>query len=226
MESTRLRDCPLSMTHSSRLFRASYPPPWRLFIGALVLMLMVSCGGAHPNSSDPNAPRPPLDQSGFVQHTETTVVHVPMDALTKWRQSVSLESILHGTKRIPGVDHTVMIQGVWPETGARRRVFLKDGNTTTEEVLVNRRPGLFRYEVWGFTNWARYLTDYGVGEFQFREVPGGTEVQWTYSFHKRSWLMTPVVSWVVQNDFAQFMRSALQTMKESAEAAQNVRSEW
>ncbi len=180
-------------------------------------MLMVSCGGAHPNSPDPNAPRPPVDQRGFVRHTETTVVHVPMDALTKWRRSVSLESILHGTKRIPGVDHTVMIRGVWDETGARRRVFLKDGNTTIEEVLVNQRPGLFQYEVWGFTNRARFLTDYAVGEFQYRAVQSGTEVQWTYSFHKRSWLMTPVVSWVVQNDFAEFMRSTLQTMKESAE---------
>ena len=223
MESTRLRDCPLSITHSSPSFRTSYAPRWRLFMGALFLMLMVSCGGAHPRSPDPNAARPPVDQAGFVQHTETTVVNVPMDALTKWRRSVSLESILHGTKRIPGVDHTVMIHGVWDEAGARRWVFLKDGNTTTEEVLVNQRPALFRYEVWGFTNWARFLTDYAVGEFQFREVPGGTEVQWSYSFHKRSWLMTPVVSWVVQNDFAAFMRSAVQTMKESAERAERER---
>jgi hypothetical protein len=29
--------------------------------------------------------------------------------------------------------------------------------------------------------------------------------------------MTPVVSWVVQNDFAEFMRSALQTLKAAAE---------
>jgi hypothetical protein len=179
--------------------------------------LMVSCGGAEPSSPDPNAARPPVNQGGFVRHTETIVVRVPMDALIKWRRSVSLESILHGTKRIPGVDHTVMIHGVWDETGARRRVFLKDGNTTTEEVLVNQRPALFRYEVWGFTSRARFLTDYAVGEFQFHEVPGGTEVQWTYSFHKRSWLMAPVVSWVVQNDFAEFMRSALQTFKAAAE---------
>lgn len=207
MESTRWFGCLLSAAHSSRLL-----------MGAFLSMLMVSCGGAHPNSPDPNAPRPPVDQRGFVRHTETTVVHVPMDALTKWRQSVSLESILHGTKGIPGVDHTVMIHGVWDETGARRRVFLKDGNTTTEEVLVNQRPALFRYEVWGFTNWARFVTDYAVGEFQYREVPGGTEVQWTtYSFHKRSWLMTPLFLWVVQNDFAEFMRSALQTMKAAAE---------
>jgi Polyketide cyclase / dehydrase and lipid transport len=198
--------CHLSPAYSSGLLMAGF-----------LSTLMISCGGAHPSAPDPNARRPPVDQNGFVRHTETIVVRVPMEALTKWRQSVSLESILHGTKRIPGVDHTVMIHGVWDETGARRRVFLTDGNTTTEEVLVNQRPALFRYEVWGFTNWARFLIDYAVGEFQFHEVPGGTQVQWTYSFHKRSWLMTPMVSWVVQNDFAEFMRSALQTMQEAAE---------
>jgi hypothetical protein len=107
-----------------------------LLTAGFLSTLTVSCGGAHPTSPDPNAPRPPVDQSGFVQHTEGTVVHVPMGALTKWRRSVSLESLLHGTKRSPG---------------------------------------------------------------------------------ERSWLMTPVISWVVQNDFAEFTRSTLQRMKEAAE---------
>lgn len=217
MESARWFGCQLSPTYFWCLLTGGHSTRLGLLMAGFLSTLMVSCGGAHPSSPDPKAARPLVDQSGFVRHTETIVVHVPMDALTKWRRSVSLESILHGTKRIPGVDHTVMIHGVWDETGARRRVFLKGGNTTTEEVLVNQRPALFRYEVWGFANWARFLTDYAVGEFQFHEVPGGTEVRWTYSFHKRSWLMTPVVSWVVQNDFAEFMRSALQTMKEAAE---------
>ena len=218
MESTRWFRFRLSPAHSSRwrVLTAGGSTRLGLLTAAFLTTLTVSCGGADPSSPDPNTPRPPVDQTGFVRHTETIVVNVPMDALNEWRRAVSLENLLQGTKRIPGVDHTVMIHGVWDETGARRRVFLKDGNTTTEEVLVNQRPVLFRYEVWGFTNWARLLTDYAVG-FQFHEASGGTEVQWTYSFHRRSWLMTPMVSWVVQNDFAEFMRSTLQRMKEAAE---------
>ena len=207
----------LSPVGSVRLFGKGHPMRWHSLTTTLLSALTVSCGAAHPGSPDPNPPRPPVGQRGFVRHTETIVVQVPIDALNKWRRSVSLESILRGTKRIPGVDHTVMIHGVWDDAGARRRVFLKDGNTTTEEVLVNQRPALFRYEVWGFTNWARFLTDYAVGEFQYHEAPGGTEVQWTYSFHKRSWLTAPVLSWVAQHEFADFMRSALRTMKHTAE---------
>lgn len=215
MTASRRFSCRLS----AHLLRGAHSTRWRLLITSVVSTLTLSCGAAHPGSADPNGPRPPVDESGFVRHTESTMVQVPIDVLTKWRRSVSLERILHGTKRIPGVDHTVMIHGVWDEAGARRRVFLKDGNTTTEEVLVNQRPALFRYEVWGFTNWARFLTDYAVGEFQFREAPGGTEVKWTYSFHERSWLTAPLVSWVVQNEFADFMRSGLKTMKDAAERA-------
>jgi hypothetical protein len=189
----------------------------RLVTAGLLSMLAMSCGAAPKEASDPNGPRPPLDQSGFVRHTETITVQMPIQALDKWRRSRPLETILHGTKRIPGVDHTEVIRGTWGEAGARRRVILKDGNQTTEEILEDKRPSLFRYEVWGFTNWARFLTDYAVGEFQFQEVPGGTEVHWTYSFHQKSILVSPLVAWVVQNDFAEFMRSTLQTMKQEAE---------
>ncbi len=110
-----------------------------------------------------------------------------------------------------------MIRGTWGDVGARRRVIRKDGNQTLEDVLENRQPTLFRYEVWGFTDSARILTNYAVGEFQYGEVPSGTAVKWTYSFHSTSLLTKPFLSWKVQTDFAEFMRSALQSMKQQAE---------
>jgi hypothetical protein len=160
---------------------------------------------------------PAAGQSGFARHTEEITVQVPIQRLDQWRRSRPLENTLRGTKRIAGVARTEMIRGTWDEVGARRHVILNDGSQTTEEVLEVTRPSLFRYEVWGFTNWARLLTDCAVGEFQYREMPGGTAVKWTYSFHQRSLLAAPLLSWVVQTDFAEFMRSALQTMKQQSE---------
>ena len=182
----------------------------------LLLTLVVACT-APPEPPDPNGTRPLLDQGGFVRHTEEITVQVPIQFLDQWRRSKPLETTLRGTQKIAGVARTEMIQGTWGEVGARRRVIRKDGNQTLEEVLESRQPTLFRYEVWGFTDRARLLTNYAVGEFQSREVPGGTAVKWTYSFHRTSLLAAPLLSWIVGTDFAEFMRSALQTMKQEAE---------
>ncbi len=184
-----------------------------LLFAPLLSALVVSCRA----TPDFTGSRPPVGQRGFVRHTEEITVQVPIRRLEEWRRSRPLESTLRGTKRIAGVARTEIVRRTWDEVGARRHVILKDGNQTTEEVLQVTRPTLFRYEVWGFTNWARFLTDYAVGEFQYREVPGGTAVKWTYSFHQRSLLAAPLLSWAVRTDFAEFMRSALQTMKQQGE---------
>jgi hypothetical protein len=73
--------------------------------------------------------------------------------------------------------------------------------------------------VWGFTDRERILNNYLVGEFQHREVPGGTAVKWTYSFHQRSLLAGPLLSMEVRRRVPDFMRSALQNMKQGAEQA-------
>ena len=112
-----------------------------------------------------------------------------------------------------------MIRGTWPQPGARRRVVRKDGNESLEEVLENSWPTRFRYEVWGFTDQERILTNYLVGEFQYREVPEGTEVRWTYSFHRRYLLIEPFLSIEVRNRVPEFMQTALRHLKEEAEDA-------
>ncbi len=187
------------------------------FVVAVVVVSLATSGRA----PDAKQTRPPIDESGFVSHTETITVDVPMQFLYEWRGASSghLENTLRGTDNIAGVSRTEMIQGTWPMVGARRRVIRKDGNQSLEEVVENTRPTSFRYEVWGFTDNARILTNYLVGEFQHREVPGGTEVKWTYSFHRRSLLAHPFLAIEVRRRVPDFMRSALQNMKQQVEAA-------
>ena len=194
-------------------------------ISLLVLFLsipVVGCaGGPMPPPLDARSPRPPLDQDGFVSHTEEITVHVPMEFLHEWRHGSSghLENTLRGTNKIAGVARTEMINGTWPEPGARRRVIRRDGNQSLEEVLQNTWPTSFRYEVWGFTDRERILADYLVGEFQHGNAPDGTLVKWTYSFHRRWALATPLLSMVVRDRVPEFMQTALLNMKEQAEVA-------
>jgi hypothetical protein len=200
----------------------------KLAMPAFVLLLLLLLGSTYFFGSearmpplDSNATRPPVDQGGFVNHTEEVTVQVPMPFLHAWRRASSgrLENTLRGTNKIAGVASTEMIQGTWPEVGALRRVVRKDGNQSLEEVLVNTWPTWFRYEVWGFTDKERILTNYLVGEFQHREVPGGTAVKWTYSFHRRSLFAAPFLSMAVRSRVPEFMRTALQNMKQQAEQA-------
>lgn len=193
-------------------------------ISTVVLFLSIpaaGCTGGPRSSLDERSPRPTVAQNRFVSHTEQITVHVPMEFLHEWRQSSSahLENTLRGTDKIAGVARTEMIQGTWPEPGARRRVMRKDGNQSLEEVLENTWPTSFRYEVWGFTDRERIVTDYLVGHFVHSEVSDGTLVTWTYAFHSRSVLATPFLSIAVRNRVPEFMQTALRNMKEQAEKA-------
>ena len=193
-------------------------------ISVFVLFLTIPAlgcvgGPGAPPASD--GTRPPVNEDGFVSSTEEITVHVPIEFLHEWRHASGghLENTLRGTEKIAGVSRTEMIHGTWPEPGARRRVVRKDGNQSLEEVLENARPRSFRYEVWGFTDRERILTDYLVGEFQHSEVPDGTLVKWSYCFHRRSALAGPFLSMAVRSRVPEFMQSALRNMKQQAEEA-------
>ena len=119
-------------------------------ISLLVLFLsipVVGCVGRPTPPLDARSPRPPLDQGGFVSHTEEITVRVPMDFLHEWRHASSgdIENTLRGTNKIAGVARAEMIRGTWPEPGALRRVIRRDGNQSLEEVLQNTWPTSFRY---------------------------------------------------------------------------------
>lgn len=189
------------------------------FLVAVLSTLTLAWAAAPKRPPDSNAVRPPVDQGGFVSHTEEVTIQVPLQFLHEWRKGKSLETQLRGTNRLAGVARTEMIQGTWGEVGARRRVVRKDGNQSLEEILESTPPTLFRYEVWGFTDRAGLLTNYLVGEFQHHEVPGGTLVKWTYSFHRRSLLTEPFLSIMVRSRIPEFMRSTLQRTKQEAEQA-------
>jgi hypothetical protein len=80
-----------------------------------------------------------------------------------------------------------------------------------ERVLVNEFPGLFRYQVWGFTNVAGNLVKYAVGEFRYVAVGADkTQFTWTYRMRPRSVLLRPVINSFVANRFAPFMEGGME----------------
>jgi NAD(P)-dependent dehydrogenase (short-subunit alcohol dehydrogenase family) len=147
--------------------------------------------------------RPMVANDGFVTHTEEILIDVPLDQYNAWSTNRPLESVLPAVEGIPRVLRTEAVQGTWDAVGARRRVVLEDGHYAAEEAIANDKPALFRYQVWGYTNVVRFLTDYAIGEFRLEDASGKTRVIWTYAFHARSTLTRPFLSNFVTSITAQ-----------------------
>jgi Polyketide cyclase / dehydrase and lipid transport len=131
-----------------------------------------------------------------------------------------LNDLLVQSGNLPSVARTEPIRGTFDpdqdRTGARRRVVLDDGHFTAEEVLVDQ-PEVFRYMVWGYTNYARLMIDHAIGEFDFQDEGGRTRLTWTYSFRPRSVIVRPFLSRFVNSTWADLMRKTLRAMREGGE---------
>lgn len=100
---------------------------------------------------------------------------------------------------------------------------LDDGHYAAEQILANDRTAdesVFRYEVFGYTNYAKLATDLAIGEFVITPTgPGGqqTKVTWIYSYRHRHPLTAGFLDSFVADVWAPYMHTVLQGMKDAAE---------
>lgn len=169
-------------------------------------------------------PRPDPAQSGYVSHTESALIEVPVEYYRRWVNSdeVDLSDLIQGSEGLPSVVGTRVLRGSFElgddRVGARRRVELSDGHFVAEEVLEDT-PRNFRYMIWGFTSYQRLAVDHAVAEFVFEDRGEKTQLTWTYSFHPRSGLLRPFVAKFVNGVWVDLMRKAIEGMRTGAEAS-------
>ncbi|RKH09642.1 hypothetical protein D7V97_16010 [Corallococcus sp. CA053C] len=145
-------------------------------------------------------------EAPFIAHTVEADIAVPPDLLLPWLVNVPLERILLGTEKIAGIERTEVLSPSWGSPGTRRRVVLRDGNTSLEELLVVEEGRRFQYVVWNFTNEARRAVQYAVGEFRFTPTATGTHLRWTYRFRGNGWPTQGFLRSFVEEDFAGYMQ--------------------
>jgi hypothetical protein len=164
--------------------------------------------------------RPEPAQDRYISHTESTLIDAPVDEFRDWASRTELEDLGLESEKTPSVVRTEVIRGTWDpdqdRMGARRRVVLEDGHFTAEEVLVDQ-PDVFRYMVWGYTNYARLMIDHAIGEFTYEDEGGKTRLTWTYSFQPRSVIVRPFLSRFVNGTWAELMRNTLDAMRAGGE---------
>jgi hypothetical protein len=164
--------------------------------------------------------RPDPAEDGYVGHTESILIDAPLDQFRHWVNHTELEDLLVKSENTPSVARTEAVRGDFDpdqdRVGARRRVALDNGHFTAEEILVDE-PDVFRYMVWGYTNYAGLMIDHAIGEFDYEDEGGRTRLTWTYSFLPRSALARPFVSRFVSGTWTELMRNTLEAMREGGE---------
>lgn len=110
-----------------------------------------------------------------------------------------LPKVLTGYGPLPAVVSTSGNTGPWDTPGSARVIHLADGSTVREQVTHFDKPGYFAYRVWEFGNpIIRSLATEARGEWTFAAAPGGTQVNWTYTFTAKNGLTALPLSAIAQ----------------------------
>lgn len=196
------------------------------WLAGVAVLAVVTTFAVRQSLAPPQTPpaytgaRPELAEDGYVSHTESILIDGSVQEVRAWLNGAELEDLGLESDNTPSVVRTDILRGTWDpaqdRVGDRRRVVLDDGHFTVEEVLVDE-PEMFRYVVWGYTNYARLMIDHAVGQFTYEDEGGDTRLTWTYSFQPRSPMVRPFLSNFVSGTWAELMRNTLVAMRDGAE---------
>ncbi|MCP3098691.1 SRPBCC family protein [Myxococcus sp. K15C18031901] len=190
-----------------------------VFLGACATPVGYASGTSslERDSLHRSTPAPTVEsQARFVSHTVEADIALSPDRLLPWLVNVPLERVLPGTEQLAGIERTEALSPTWGSPGARRRVVLRDGNTSLEELLVVEEGRRFQYVVWNFTNSSRRAVQYAVGEFHFTPTETGTHLRWTYRFRGNGWPTEGFLESFVEEDFAGYMRVGMEHIQAEA----------
>ena len=157
------------------------------------------------------------------------IIPIPVSRFQTWINSVSLDSLLRGTKDIPRVAGTVEFGGIsFPSIGARRYVCLADGSSAVEQVVAYQENSYFAYKVGAYTLPQAQGIEYGYGEFFMEPEGDATRLKWRYSFSLKkdrfpgNWGALGRLLFrktFLDTKYAAFMNGAVDTIKSEAESA-------
>lgn len=119
---------------------------------------------------------------------------------------------------IHGIEKSVLHKGAWSAAGAVRTIHFDSGDTLREELIAFDPPRYFSYSISEFSNFAKYLTAVGYGEWWFEQKDDCTRVTWKYTFKPKNFLTGLPLSLFVKKSFSKYMDNCLQNAKKYIEA--------
>lgn len=129
-----------------------------------------------------------------------------------------LTHVLRGRGVLPGVRDVIEPSGNWDSAGDSRRVVMTDGSSAKETLTHYNDPDGIAYLIDAFKGPLGNLVTHSTGEWRFSaEADNKTHVEWTFTFHPRSSLTAPLVSFIAKRLWPGYASAALTRVKELAE---------
>ena len=150
--------------------------------------------------------------------TVTTDVAVDQKAAFEHNVPIDLTSIFKGYGPLPAVTSIKNQTGAWDGAGQTRTVLLSDGSSTQEMLTKYEHPHYFSYTVREFNGVLRFLVSSANGEWWFSTNSSNkTHVRWRYAFNVKSVLAVPILWFITNVLWRNYMNKALGLFKAQVE---------
>ena len=145
---------------------------------------------------------------GGASATVELVAAVPIDHA--WRVSVPADPTKFYPKfgPLPAVIAVENQTGPWDTIERTRQLMLSDGGSVIEHIRNVQQPNFFAYELTDFQKLFGHLVRGARAEWTYTEVPGGTNIAWTYTFYPKRGAGALVAA-IVRLAWAPYMRKVL-----------------
>jgi hypothetical protein len=126
-------------------------------------------------------------------------------------------SVVQKRGLLPGVRSVSGATGAWAKAGEKRQLTLTDGSRV-EETLVEISPAGYAYRVTNFTGPFKFLVKEANASFAVEPRRDGAMLTWTYEFLPSSAIASPIISFLVDTGWNDWMDAALERLKDAIEA--------
>lgn len=155
-----------------------------------------------------------IPPKGALSRTAVVTINAAPETVFQYISgSEQLADWLKKSGPINGAVKVVVVKGPYSKIGAVRTVYFDDGSSINEELAEYDPFRYYSYSVSGITNKLSRFTKLAYGQCWFREVSGGTETKWTYSFVPKNFISRLILSVFLSAFYKKFMVKALAMAK-------------
>ncbi|NWG93073.1 MAG: SRPBCC family protein [Parvularculaceae bacterium] len=152
-----------------------------------------------------------------IETQSSIFVRAPVEKAFAFALGFDAPSIVRKRGPLPGVKSVSGTTGAWSSAGQKRKLTLTDGSGV-EETLIEVGPSSYKYRVGALTGPFKFLVKEMNASFEVEPRKDGSMLTWTYAFTPASPLAAPVVSFIADALWPQWMDAALERMKDALEA--------
>lgn len=151
-----------------------------------------------------------------IESQSSIFIKAPVEKAFAFALGFDVPSIVHKHGPLPGVKSVSGTTGAWSNAGQKRKLTLTDGSGV-EETLLDVGPNSYKYRVAGLTGPFKFLVKEMNASFEVEPRKDGSMLTWTYAFTPTSPLAGPILSFIADSLWPQWMDAALERMKNALE---------